>query len=266
MLLMNPRRRRKKGARRAASRRRARKMTAKQLMYFGKGRRRSRRSARRSARRSPAVQVFASNPVRRRRRRSMASARRRYRRNPISLRGIGSAVQLRASLGTVAKIAKNAAVGGAGAVLADVMMGNLLKVLPAGTIAAIGSRYSTDGNPNLAYYGTKLGLFTVGGILATNFLPARFKGFAAQAVEGAVTVGAYEMLRLMMPANVALGYYTSAQVLPGAGVNPQRRNLGAYVSSRRLAGLASSGSSAAADRFASIRPSKETRVGEGGVQ
>lgn len=256
MLLMNPRKRRRA---RKAARRARRPMTAKQLKYFGK--RRHRRSARR---RSSAPVVIHANPIRRRRSRrsAVAVARRRYRRNPIRM---PSGSVIRASLGSVTRMATGAAVGGAGAVLADVSMGYLLQALPATLVAKVGTRYGADGAPNLAYYGVKLGMMTALGIAGSRFLPAKMRSYAAKATEGALTVGAYEMLRLMLPANIALGYYSAAPVVTGSAINPtgaRRSSLGAYTGRRALAGMGGTyhGSAMNADM------GTEGRVGEAAVR
>lgn len=254
MLLLNPRsRRRRKGkspARRA--RRRSRPMTAKQLKYFGKGRR---RVAHRS------VAAFTPNPAPRRRRRSRsvsAAPRRRrsrgFRRNPINL---GS---LRGSFTNIGRVAVNSAIGGAGAVVADVAMGNALRFLPIDVVAKIGTRYGENGFPNPLYYGAKLALITGLGVAGAKFAPGRMKGMVVRGVEGAYAVAAYEMLRLSLPAGVALGAYAnSARVVTGSGVNPNaaRSGMGAYA---RLAGLGAQRGTMPAIR------STETRIGEGAVR
>jgi len=123
-------------------------------------------------------------------------------------------------------------------------------------VLRVGSRYGADGSPNFAYYGVKLGGMVALGIAGARFLPGRMKGVAVRATEGALTVGAYEMMRLMLPANIALGYYSNAAISRGT---PVSRNLGAY-SGRRLAGLGtSSGSSASGSGL-------EARIGENTIR
>lgn len=272
MLLLNPRRRRRKSkARRRAGRR---KMSALQLKYFGKRRhssaaprrRRRRHSSARRSRRS--VVVLRANPSRRRRRgssvrRAFSSVRRRFRRS-------GGGASVRASLGYVISTAKNALAGGAGAVVADVAYAQALNFAPASLAPKIASRYSESGGVNLAYYGAKLGLVTALGVLASRFAPGGMRGYVARGVEGAYTVSAYEIIRLMMPANVALaayasrgrrgvGYNNPARVLP-SGANS--RGVGAYAS-RRLAGLGSSSGAGSLSRNLSYG---DARIGEAPVQ
>lgn len=254
MLLMNPRRRRKKGARsHRKARRSARPMSALQRKYFGGGKRRHRRA---SSRRAPIV--IQANPSPRRRRHARRTARRSFRRNPIRM---PSGSTLKASLGSITRMATSAAVQGAGAVAADVVMGYALKLMPDTMVAKVGSRYGTDGAVNPAYYGVKLGLATALGIGATMFLPGKMKGYAAKATEGALTVGAYEIFRLMLPANIALGYYSPARVA-GSGVPSPAGRMGAYTG-RRLAGY---GAGSAQSFPAFIARPSDARVGEAPVR
>lgn len=254
MLLMNPRRRKRKA--KTSHRRRARRaMTAKQLKYFGPRRRRS-------SSRSRAVIVHA-NPIRRSRRRHAAVARRRFRRNPIRMSAMAG--QLRASLPSIMHAGANALAGGAGAVGADIAMGQLLALLPASTVTSIGSRYDATGKPNLAYYGVKLGMTTLLGIAGAHFLPGKMKGYATKAATGALTVGAYEIMRLMLPAGIALGYYSASPVQSGGPVNPtgaRNTRLGAYTG-RRLSGMGASFPAGSAMRHV---PAKEMRIGEGDIE
>lgn len=211
MLIGNPRRRRK--ARKARSRRRGhRKMTAKQLKYFGP--RRARRAApakRRRSRRS--VIVARANPVRRRSRRSYAG--RRFRRNPIG------GAQVRASLGSVMGVAKNAAVGAAGAIAVDAVMAQAARFMPA----SMSARYDAQGNMNWGYYAAK-GAIAVGvGVLGAKFLPGSLKRFAARSTEGSFTVMAYEIMRSVIPANM-LGFYSPART---AGTVGRMGRMGAYL-------------------------------------
>jgi hypothetical protein len=257
MLLLNPRRRRKLRASSHRKHRRhaKRRMSAKQLKYFGP------RAHRKHQRKRSRVVVVHANPHRahRRRHRAAASHRRHYRRNPIALPGA-----MRASLSSIQKVATNAAVGGAGAVLTDIVLGYVLKLLPPskgdGTmlIDKLGSRYSATGGPNWMYYAAKVPLAIALGVGGSAFLPGRLKSYAAQGAEGALTVAAYEILRLTMPAAITMGYYSSAAIVSG-GV-PQSR-LAAYTA-RRLAGIGSGPSG-------SLNPAsftgREMRVGEGSI-
>lgn len=286
MLLMNPRRRRRKAKARRAGSRRRRKMSALQLKYFGK-RRRSGSSSRRRARRHSSARrgkrsivIMNANPSRRRSRRrsSVRSLRRRYRRNPIS------SGALRLSLASVLDVAKRAAVGGAGAVLTDIAYAQALSLAPDNVKAAIGSRYSDTGGANFMYYGAKLGLAVAIGVAGAKFLPGSLKRHAAQATEGALTVGAYEIIRLMMPASVALAAYTARPSMGRLGrlgyMNPaavaanpaertlNARNLSAYTGARRLSGMRGMRGMRGVNASGSMTPtyySGDTRVGEGAM-
>jgi hypothetical protein len=135
--ILNPRRRRRRSKRIRSRRNPRRKMTAKQLQYFGPRRRRRRVSAstRRRAgrrRRRETVIVAASNPRRRRRRYKMRIARRRrsgflmnprrrYRRNPR-----GGEIT-----GFLADAMVPAVIGAAGALAVDLIIGNTQQYLPS---------------------------------------------------------------------------------------------------------------------------------------
>jgi hypothetical protein len=262
MLLLNPRRRKRRASshRKHHKHHRRHRMTAKQLKYFGP---RAHRKHHRKHRRS--VVVVHANPHRRHHRRKHHAAHhrhhRRYRRNPIALPG-----GMRASLSSIQKVAMNAAVGGAGAVLTDIVLGYVLKLLPASKgdgsqlIDQLGSRYSASGGPNWMYYAAKVPLAIALGVTGSMFLPGKMKGYAAQGAEGALTVAAYEILRLTMPASITMGYYSSAAVVSG-GVSQSR--LAAYTA-RKLAGLGTSASGSGSLNPPSFT-GRDIRVGEGNI-
>lgn len=114
--LVNPRKRKRKGAKKMAKRRR--KMTAKQLKYFGPRRRKASRTRSRSRRRSalPAV-VTVSNP--RRRRRSNPRVHHYSRRRRSNPRGMGG------MMGQVTSTLMPAALGAAGVFAVDRVIGFL---------------------------------------------------------------------------------------------------------------------------------------------
>lgn len=180
LLSANPKRRRKSGKRRSAAQKAAtRKMLAANRARSnpgsGKRRRRSaapavsRRASRRSARRSGAV--------------------------------IGGSIFNQAK-----GLAINGALGGAGALGVDVVMGTAANVLPA----SVTSRINSDGSTNYLYYGTKAAIALGVGIFGRKLVPANV---AAKLAEGSLTVSSYELLRGMMPAGVPLGYSSPARPL-----------------------------------------------------
>lgn len=261
MLLLNPRRRKRKSkSARRRHRRGARRMTAKQLKYFGP-RKARRHSKRRARRRTITIQA---NPIsrrsRRRVRRSASRARRRYRRNPIS----ASLGGLRASLSSVQRVATNAAVGGAGAVATDLAYGALLRFMPDTLAQKIASRYGADGGVNFMYYAAKMGLAVGLGVAGSQFLPPKLRGYAAKGAEGALTVGAYEIMRLSMPVALSsrMGWYSTGRVAAGGSGIAQNR-LSAYVGSRRLSGMGSS--LPAGSAFSGPVNRADVRVGEGSI-
>lgn len=239
LAVVNPsrrRRRHKKSARRASKR--VRRMTAKQLRYFGP---KAHRVVRRRRRRTITVSA-RPNPVRRSRRSARRSARRSFRRNPIG------ATQMRATLGTVQRGLVNAATGAGGAILTDMAMAQVARFLPA----TLTSRFTAEtGGVNFGYYGVKAGIALALGIAGSRLLPGRMKSLAARGAEGALTVQAYELARSLMPAGVVLGYMS-----PG-----RQAGMGKYLSRNRSGMSAYLPSGMAGGNFAM----NETRVGEGPV-
>lgn len=231
LAVVNPsrRRRRRKGAR--ARRRGHRKMTAKQLMYFGPRKRRSRRA-----------RTMYANPVGnpRRRRYGKRRASRRMRRNPVG------APRFRAPyiMGAV----QDAAIGAGGALVTDLTMAQVARFLPD----TMTSRFGPDGAISFGYYGAKLGIAIGLGVLGTQFLPPRMRRMAATGTAGALTVQAYEIVRAMLPADLVLGYMT-----PGRNALTRTR-MSAYLPRRLGAYLPSPG--------AMQQAATEARVGEGAIQ
>lgn len=217
MLLINPRRRRKA----KANRRARRPMTALQLKYFGK------------RRRNP----MSANPHGRKRRRrpsaSMStSLHRSTRRARRTARNVGARIGF--SLPALTSAAKVAATGAVGAVAADVLMGQAGKILPATWM----SRTNTDGSINWAYYGTKAAISVGMGVAAARLGGGRFGAFGKQAALGAITVQGYELLRMVLPADlVTLGYYNPGRIATGSVPAPGRVvQFGKYFPTRAGAG------------------------------
>jgi hypothetical protein len=225
-------------------------MSALQLKYFGKGRRRRAPSKRRARRRSATITV-RSNP---RRRRARRSARRSYRRNPVSVAGI------RATLPGITSAATRALSGAAGAVVVDMAMGQAAKVLPAN----LTSRYNAAGGINWLYYASKAAIAIGLGVAGQRLLPGRMKTFAARGAEGSLTVQAYEILRAVIPADmINLGYYNPATVT-GRGMNGLRRvgRVGKYLTPG-VAGMRASFPAGSAFSAGAGNAVGEVRIGEG---
>lgn len=203
----NPRGKKRRGGkkRRSAAQRRA---TAAMLAANGRVKRRSKRGGRkakrRGRRRSGAVSVSAP--------------RRSYRR---SRRSSGRGASL--STGSAISLLKAGAIGGAGAVLVDVGMGQAAKLL-ASAVPSLSTPANADGSPNYGYYGVKAGLAIALGTIGKRFIPAPI---ADRMAEGALTVLAYQFMRPLVPAGLALGNFNPAPTMRRvAGVN----RVGAYVS------------------------------------
>ena len=170
LLLVNPRKRR---AKRTTARRTARKTTTK-----------------RRTRRAP---VVMANPAPRRRRSRLSALRtrakravRKYRRNPAP----------RLSLNAITNMAKDAALGAAGALVVDVAFGYAKGYLPA----SMQSPVNADGSINPMYFAAKGGLAVLAGVLGS-----KVTKHAGHMAAGSLTVSAYEVMRSFVPMSVNLG-------------------------------------------------------------
>lgn len=181
LLLLNPRRRRK--ARKAPATKRVRRSTR---------------------RRNPIANLGAHSPVRRvRRKRTTHHARRR--RNPIggNMRGAGA---------SIVAMLKAAAIGGAGAITMDVVMGQVNGYLPD----------SLKSKPNEVGVGDAVkAAITValGQVLAK---PTR--GLSRQMALGALIVQARDVMSGIIPSTMALGYASPARLIRGSSrIGPMAR-------------------------------------------
>lgn len=187
------------------------------LLYTVNPRRRKRKSAARSGRRkhrsaaqrAATRRMLAANRAsrggavavmgKRRRRRSRA-----FRRNPGTAvaRRYGGGGSLFAGVSTagVTGLLKSGAVMGGGAVAVDIGMGYASKVLPETMVSPV----NTDGSANWGYFGAKTALALAVGIFGRR-LPVIGR-YAPQMAEGALSVIAYQLLRPMVPASIAMGY------------------------------------------------------------
>ena len=140
---------------------------------------------------------------------SVATVSRRTRRTR-SARSSGGGGARRFSMNAAVGLLKNGAIGGAGAIGLDVVMGYGGAVLPA----SVTSRVNADGTTNWLYYGVKGALAVAVGTFGGKLVkPA----LAEKLAEGALTVMSYELARGMMPAGVTLGYVNPAKLLRGTG-------------------------------------------------
>lgn len=197
LLLVNPRKRRaKKSARKSRSRRRNPIAAARRPARNVSGLARRRVSRRR---RNP----VALAGLARRGRRVM-----RRRRNPIGLGG-GSFVS------ALIKSAKEAAIGGAGAIAVDAAMGQINRFLPA-------SMQRTPGRVGVGD-AVKLAITVALGRLLSK--PTR--GLSTKMAQGALTVQAHGILSTLVPSAVALGYAVPGRVVnASARVGPMRNAQG----------------------------------------
>ena len=200
MLLINPRRRAKAKARRASPKRR-------------------RRNPVRVVARTPAPIRRRRNPVaalsriRRRRRNPVAalSRMRRRRRNPIGIGGV--------SVNSFVAMLKDAAVGGAGAIGADMLMGYANRYLPAMLQSA----------PGTVNVGTAVkALLTA---VAGQLLSKPTRGLSRKMATGALAVQARDALVTFLPmGGMTMGYASPATITQGSNrVGPIRPGMNAYV-------------------------------------
>lgn len=200
MLLINPRKRRRASAKRKSSPRRS-------------------RARRRNPIAGRSVAMRLSGLARRRSRRHNPIARlrigRRRRRNPISMGGINT--------GRMMAMFKDAAIGGAGAIAMDIIMGQVNGFLPASFQTSKSSIGIGDA--------VKAGLTAFLGQGAARMT----KGLSIKMAQGALAVQAYEILSSLVPASFTLGYASPAAIVNGSPrVGPTRSGMmqnafGAYA-------------------------------------
>lgn len=167
--------------------------------------------ARRRRRRNPTNSLVSTNPVGRRRRRrnpiaglSRRRVMRRRRRNPIG--GLNTSVLI--------AMFKDGAIGGAGAVGMDLLMGQLNNYLPI-------TFQTVPGLPGVGD-AVKAGITALLG----QGLSRQTKGLSRKMAEGALAVQAHDIIRALLPASMAVGYYTPAQLVQGsARVGPSRMGM-----------------------------------------
>ncbi|HJW55871.1 MAG TPA: hypothetical protein VJ577_11405 [Burkholderiaceae bacterium] len=198
LLLINPRKR--KTARKSATRKTKTKRHAK--------------------RRSSSVVVMA-NPAPRRRRSRLSALRtkvkrasRKYRRNPAP----------KLSINSITAMAKDAAIGAAGALAVDVAFGYAKTALPA----SMQEPTATDGSINPMYFAAKGGLAVLVGVLG-----AKLTKHAGHMAAGSLTVSAYEVMRTFVPLTVALGGYRGPRVAAPRRQASRVNGMGQYVSGAR---------------------------------
>lgn len=199
LALVNPRRKHRHKARR--------KMTAKQAKFFGGGKRRRRRASRAS----PA----AAAAPRRRRRGALRRHARRFARNVsgsgISMRGININQFMRGTL-------VPSAVGAAGALGVDLLMGYAMPYLPA----------SMTSGPVVPL--TKIAAAVGIGLLAQ--VATKDRRISEQVTAGAITVIAYDYIRTMAKAQfptLPLSEYVSGMGYAGPALAYPDRGMGVYV-------------------------------------
>lgn len=174
------------------------------------------RRAAKKARRSPVARRVAvrrrKNPVvtmAKRRANPMYAKRRRVmrRRNPINMMGGGYMTQIREAL-----------VGGAGAVVMDLVFGQVNKYLPASMKTVPGTVGAGD---------AVKAILTVG---IGHILNKPTRGMSKKAAAASLIVQAHGIMKSFVPATMALGYSSPAYIAQGSNrVGPMSQGMGAYL-------------------------------------
>lgn len=174
----------------------------------------------RRRRRNP-IEALSRAPARRRRRNPIArvaAVGRRRRRNPIARVSRRRIARRRNPIGglntsTLIAMFKDGAIGGAGAIGMDLIMGQLNAYLPI-TFQTV---------PGLPGVGD--GVKAVLTALLGQGLSRKTGGLSRKMAEGALAVQAHDIMKTLLPASMAVGYYTPAALVNGSGrVGPQRMN------------------------------------------
>jgi hypothetical protein len=169
-----------------------------------RGRKAPKRRTSAKRRRNPVAKLSAAPKRRRRNPIGIKRVHARRRRNPIAMGGI------------VAQL-KSAAIGGAGSVAVDLLMGQVNGYLPA-------SMQKTSGSLGV-YDAVKIGVTIAAGKLLSK--PTR--GLSQKMAAGALTVQAADIIKTFVPSTMTLGYNNPARVIQGtARVSPNMNRMGFY--------------------------------------
>lgn len=190
MLLINPRKRRKTKRNPMAKRRVAR-----------------------ARRKNPMTRTATARTVMRRRN-PLRAARRRVmrRRNPIG-----------GGMGSYMNVIRDAVMGGAGAIMIDVVYGQINKFLPATLRTVPGTIGAGDA------------VKAIGTVFLGHALNKMTRGYSRKAAMASLTVQAYNLMKGFVPATLPLGYASPAMIAQGTNrVGPIRRGMNAYTSGTPL--------------------------------
>lgn len=193
MLLINPRKRRAT-KRKAGAKRRVRA---------------------RARRKNPITRTATARTVMRRRN-PVGAMRRRVtrRRNPIG--GMGG-------MGSYMNVIRDAVMGGAGAIMIDVVYGQINKFLPATLRTVPGTIGAGDA------------VKAIGTVFLGHALNKMTRGYSRKAAMASLTVQAYNLMKGFVPTTLPLGYASPAMIAQGTNrVGPIRRGMNAYTSGTPL--------------------------------
>jgi hypothetical protein len=236
LLQGNPSKRRKGSRKRRSAAQRAatkRMLAANRARSGAPKRRKSRRKA-------------SAAPIARRARRAVHRVARRARRHGYLGTGFGSAMG----------VLKTGAIMGGGAVVADVGMGFVVKLL-AGSMPSLTTPVNADGSTNYGYLALKGGL-----IYAMGKYGSRVTRHAPTMAAGAAAVMLYQVLRGLLPqdGSIPLGYFNPGKIVTGGNLgrimkdtsNSRNSVIGASMQMGRIMALPN-GSNQGAIASATIR-------------
>jgi hypothetical protein len=185
---------------------------------------RKRRKTKRNPMAKRRVSARRKNPMTRtatarkvmRRRNPLRAARRRVmrRRNPIG--GMGG-------MGSYMNVIRDAVMGGAGAIMIDVVYGQINKFLPATLRTVPGTIGAGDA------------VKAIGTVFLGHALNKMTRGYSRKAAMASLTVQAYNLMKGFVPTTLPLGYASPAMIAQGTNrVGPIRRGMNAYTSGTPL--------------------------------
>lgn len=238
LLSGNPSRRRRSGKRRSAAQRAA---TAR-MLAANRSRRVHRNPSKRRRRKSTAVAVARPRSVSRR------SSRRIARRSGASrsMAGVGR---------NLMSMVKVGAVGGGGALLADIGMGFVAQQFPTSGFA---TKLNADGTINPMYYAAKGALVYVMGAYG-----GRVTRYAPAMAQGAFAVMLYEVMKSFIPAGsvpmAGMGYFNPARVVQG-GIGGMNRILAVPRTMGKIVNLPNASSSQGAIAANAMRLARARRA------
>ena len=179
------------------------------------------------------AQMLLINPRKRRATKRKAGAKRRVRararrKNPMTRTATARTVMRRRNpigggMGSYMNVIRDAVMGGAGAIMIDVVYGQINKFLPATLRTVPGTIGAGDA------------VKAIGTVFLGHALNKMTRGYSRKAAMASLTVQAYNLMKGFVPATLPLGYASPAMIAQGTNrVGPIRRGMNAYTSGTPL--------------------------------